>query len=226
VSKNARNFTNVIIRGEKISENLWKVSKMWKQCGWLGVIVFLALGIVLTGCSTARPQIDDSSMPDTATPPPTPGTPASPTAAPSAAVPSPVQNGPLSDQEAIKLMELLVEEGPPLSQAAIDRVVDKGDQRFIAVFIELMRAAETGLISPAGYGAYILALQTLSGQSFEGDWPAWVEWYGEIDLSPPPGFTAWKGKLLSRIDPRFENFLSHAAPARLRLGDGLRWTGF
>ena len=55
-------------------------------------------------------------------------------------------------------------------------------------------------------------------------WPAWVEWYGSTDLVPPPGFTGWKGQLLSLIDPRFSEFLTEQAPSRIRVEEIL-WVG-
>ena len=64
----------------------------------------------------------------------------------------------------------------------------------------------------------------LSGQEFGDDWGAWVEWYGATDLEPPPGFTEWKGLVLSRIDPRFGDFLQDKYASRIR-SEEILWGG-
>lgn len=57
------------------------------------------------------------------------------------------------------------------------------------------------------------ALRELTGQPFGGnDWTEWMEFYGKNreDFRPPPGYAAWKARLLSIIDQRFELFLRTA----------------
>jgi hypothetical protein len=123
----------------------------------------------------------------------------------------------LSDREAIQLMTTLTNTTDPgEALTALDRIVESGDSRFIAVLIELMRANQIGIVFAGGYQAHANVLQDLSGQTFGFDWPAWVEWYGGTDLVPPPGFTGWKGGLLGRIDPGFNDFLRDDAPSRIR----------
>ncbi|MCI0554809.1 MAG: DUF3179 domain-containing protein [Anaerolineae bacterium] len=135
----------------------------------------------------------------------------------------PVQPGPLiPDDEASQMMHDLAFGSDP--QKAIDTIISDKDTRFIAVFIELMRANQIGLLQGAGYRAHIEALETLSGQSFGDDWPAWVEWYGTTSLKPPPGFTGWKGKVLRRIDPAFEAFLQDDHPSTIRIEE-IQWGG-
>jgi hypothetical protein len=72
--------------------------------------------------------------------------------------------------------------------------------------------------------ALIGPLETLSGLSFGDDWPAWVIWYGATDISPPPGFTGWKGQLLGRIDPGFTDFLQDDSPTLIRVEE-IQWGG-
>lgn len=103
-------------------------------------------------------------------------------------------------------------------------VRETGDERFIPVLIELMRAAQIGLVQQDDYFKYIDMLEAISGQSFDDDWPAWIEWYGGTDLEPPPGFTGWKGRLLGRIDPGFAEFLSEGAPSAIRVEE-IQWGG-
>ncbi len=69
-----------------------------------------------------------------------------------------------------------------------------------------------------------LSLEELSGQQFADNWPAWVEWYGQTELEPPPGFTGWKGQLLGRIDSGFADFLRDELPSRIRTEEIL-WGG-
>ncbi len=116
---------------------------------------------------------------------------------------------------------LLDPRGP--TSDAIKTLLQIGDRRFVSVLLELMRARQIGLIG-GSYNNIVDALEELSGQDFGDDWPAWIEWYGKSDLVPPPGFTGWKGQLLSGIDPEFANFLREDLPARIRTEEIL-WGG-
>jgi hypothetical protein len=129
------------------------------------------------------------------------------TAAPRDAVPP--------DAAAATLMAALSDSPPPRAEEARRAVIARHDTRFVAVLIELLRVGEIGLRAMDG-AATVDALEVLTGERFGADWPAWVEWYGGTALTPPPGFTAWKGKLLARIDPRFAGFLRDGAPSRVR----------
>ncbi|MGH2593549.1 MAG: DUF3179 domain-containing protein [Anaerolineae bacterium] len=124
----------------------------------------------------------------------------------------------------MQLMHTLSDEGPTQAQAAITKILASGDTRFVAVFIELMRAGQIGIVRGTGYSAYIAALETLSGQAFGDDWPAWIEWYGATELVPPLGFTGWKGQLLARIDPGFGDFLRDDLPSNIRVEE-IQWGG-
>lgn len=108
--------------------------------------------------------------------------------------------------------------------AAVEAITAAGDTRFIAVFIELIRANQIGLLEGAGYRAHLEALESLSGQTFGDDWAAWVEWYGATDLTPPPGFTSWKGRILGAIDPGFGEFLQDEFPSTIRVEE-IQWGG-
>jgi hypothetical protein len=110
------------------------------------------------------------------------------------------------------------------AQEAVDVILAAEDSRFIPVFIELMRANQIGILRGAGYQTHIRALEFLSGKKFGDDWPAWVEWYGGTDLTPPPGFTGWKGLLLGVIDPGFTAFLQDRFPSTIRVEEIL-WGG-
>jgi len=134
-----------------------------------------------------------------------------------ASVPAELPDSTVSDL----LSDLLNVDGPPAE--ALETILESGDQRFVSVLLELMRARQIGLIS-GSYVDIIGAMETLSGQAFGDDWPAWIEWFGGTDLEPPPGFTGWKGQLLSRIDAGFADFLRDEYPSRIRVEEIL-WGG-
>jgi hypothetical protein len=133
-------------------------------------------------------------------------------------------NATMPDDEARRLMAVLAGSTEGDTSAALDRIIAAGDVRFIAVFIDLMRAAHIGLVDGSDYQRYIEALESLSGESFGDDWVAWFEWYGRSDLTPPPGFTSWKGLLLAPIDPGFAAFLQDKFPSRARVEE-IQWGG-
>jgi len=94
----------------------------------------------------------------------------------------------------------------------------------VSVFIELLRFRLIGLPTNLAVTEYVADLEALTGQSFGEDWAAWVEWYGNTALTPPPGFTGWKGLLLATIDPRFGDFFQEDFPADLRVEE-IQWGG-
>ena len=106
---------------------------------------------------------------------------------------------------------------PEEGDAAIAAILGRGDERFVAPFIELLRMHELAWIPRARREPHLNALRTLSGEDFGADWDAWVEWYGTTELTVPPGFTGWKGRLLGRIDDGFSEFLQEGTPARERV---------
>lgn len=130
----------------------------------------------------------------------------------------------LSDEDVRLLMAALLAGTPPDAQIAVDTILAADDSRFIAVFIELMRAYQIGLIREGVRTMNLDALETLSGQSYRENWPEWIEWYGGTDLTPPPGFTGWKGRLLGRIDPGFEEFLGDGFLSTIRVEE-IQWGG-
>lgn len=106
---------------------------------------------------------------------------------------------------------------------ALQTVLESGDERFVAILLEIMRARQIGIVE-GSYNDIIETLESLSDQDFSQDWPAWIEWYGKTELEPPPGFTGWKGQLLARIDPGFADFLQDEFPSRIRVEEIL-WGG-
>lgn len=131
---------------------------------------------------------------------------------------------PFASGEAAALMEALISSDPEVARLALDVIHGRNDPTFIAVMIELMRAAQIGLVEAADFPQYVETLEYLSGESFGEDWPAWIRWYGAADLEPPPGFTGWKGRLLGRIDPGFALFLRDDTPSNIRVEE-ITWGG-
>ena len=130
----------------------------------------------------------------------------------------------LADAQARELLFDLGGRDREAGAQALASVLEAQDTRFIPVLIEILRGSEIGLDLGIDYQTSISGLESLSGQAFGANWPAWVEWYGGTDFAPPPGFTGWKGQLLSFIDPRFAEFLTDDAPSRIRVEEIL-WGG-
>ncbi len=129
----------------------------------------------------------------------------------------------LSDAAASKLMSDLISDEQGVVNEALQTIEESDDTRFIGVLLEMMRARQLGIVSGSHRGI-IDSMESLSGEKFGQDWPAWVEWYGKTDLVPPPGFTSWKGTILARIDPGFADFLQDGFPSRIRVEEIL-WGG-
>lgn len=176
------------------------------------IISFTGIGLLANSCSPTKqiPEITQTNEP------------VSVAESPSPAVSSLGAETFLTADEVSQLMTALLI-GPDY-QKAVDTILAANDPRFIAVFIELMRANQIGLLQGAGYQSHVAALEALSGQSFGDDWPAWIEWYGAADLIPPPGFTSWKGEVLGIIDPGFKEFLQDDFPSNIRIEE-IQWGG-
>lgn len=107
---------------------------------------------------------------------------------------------PRAEASPARLMRALSGTDERAARAARDSILASRDRRFVAVFVELMRAAEVGLVAADRYPGYVRALQQLSGKRFGSDWPAWVRWYASTEMgfspafygtAPPSGF-AWR----------------------------------
>ena len=133
-------------------------------------------------------------------------------------------NSPIADEEAQSLLFNLSEGSQSEVDAAIERIVQANDRRFVSVFIELIRARQIGLVQYPDADELVTALEALSGQNLGGNWGEWVTWYGGTDLTPPPGFTSWKGRLLAGIDTYFGLFLQDKHPSNIRVEE-IQWGG-
>lgn len=131
---------------------------------------------------------------------------------------------PIDDDEAVKLMNDISSGTSADVIRALDRIMEVQDQRFIPVLIDAYRGWQLRILTSGSAQPLIDRLEALSGQTFGQDWPAWIEWYGNTDLQPPPGYTSWKGRMLGRIDPRFAEFLDDSQPSNLR-PEEIQWGG-
>ena len=91
---------------------------------------------------------------------------------------------------------------------ALARVESSGDRRFVAVLVELLWAAELGLVPQRGHNERVVALEHLSGEHFGASWFQWAEWEGAARPPLPPGFVAFKADLLGRIEPAYARLLA------------------
>ena len=173
-------------------------------------LAFLLVWLAACGPSetNATPTADENSSAATAVP----------------TTPSPVNNTIIDDEEARTLMFNLTDSSPNKVDAALAQILEAGDQRFIAVLIELLRGRQIGLVQYPDLVQIGESLDALSGQSWGIDWAKWITWYGGTDLTPPPGFTSWKGQLLAQIDPTFGQFLQDSQPSNVRVEE-IQWGG-
>lgn len=193
--------------------------------------LFVGVGLLaLGGCRAAAPTptpavappAETATVPSPTNPPEatTPATPLPPTPIPLRPIPA---GSPLPEATVADYLETFLTGGLSDLQTVTARIVDAGDTRFVAVYLELLRARQLGLVF-GDYRDYLAALESLSGQMLGDNWPAWVEWYGQTDLTPPPGFTAWKGRLLARLDPSYRTLISGEFPAVIRVEE-IQWGG-
>ena len=168
----------------------------------------VAVGLLAAACSGGDDEPERSATP-TATP--TRGS----------------RPSPIAEDEARRLMSLLAQETVTDRglRDAIDRILAAEDERFVPVLIDVMWGRRIRLIreglETTEYGE---ALEGLTGEDFGTSQHDWVEWYGATDITPPPGYTSWKGRLFSEIDERFAGFLQNSHPSRIRTEE-IVWGG-
>lgn len=122
------------------------------------------------------------------------------------------------------LLEALLSEEEAIQEAALAEIEAVGDTRFIAPLIELVRAGQLGMAGRVAYNQRVITLERLSEKDLGGDWYGWAEWYSSTDLEAPPGFTSWKGRLLSPLESRYAEILTDDAPRTIRAAE-IDWGG-
>jgi hypothetical protein len=174
-------------------------------------------GITPPSPAREEPALDPTeALEETAVSQPEPTVTAVPPTAESMAAELPTGVPPIGDEEAVELMDVIVKGTPYEVNGALTRIEEAQDKRFIPVLIDAYRGWQLRLLNIASSTNLVKTLETLSGQTLGQDWPGWVEWYGNSDIEPPPGFTSWKGRMLAKIDPRFGDFLQESHPSTLR----------
>ena len=173
---------------------------------------------------TPTPAVTPASTPATATP--TPETALRPrvTVAPTPLTEVPIPEPPFDDADVeVLLVGLLQRRNMSRTAAIVDAIVASGDERFVAVLIELVRFNELAVVTGPGVSGVAAALEALTGQVFIYT-SGWAEWYARSDLQAPPGFAQWKGWLLGAIDPVMTQFFQGEDPGRIRAEEVI-WGG-
>ena len=157
-----------------------------------------------------------------ATPEPTPQPPA--TAAPTPLTEAPIPEPPFDDADVeVLLFGLLQRRNSSRTRAIVDAVAAAGDQRFVAVLVELVRSNEMVIIRGPGVPGVRNALKALTGFNFVYT-SEWTKWYAQTNLQAPPGFSQWKGWLLGAIDPVMTEFFQGEDPGKIRTEE-IVWGG-
>ena len=85
------------------------------------------------------------------------------------------------------------------AQTALREIADSGDTALVAVLTDLIQVPLTRNELLFNAEQVIPVMQQLSGQTFEYDGKAWVEWLAQQpDLELPEGYFRWKVDLLRR----------------------------
>jgi hypothetical protein len=131
----------------------------------------------------------------------------------------------LPDAEVSALLAALVGDDAAAADSAAERAARAGDPRLIAPLVELVVMKPLGAAPGLGFETLVRSLEALSGEHHGASWGRWAEWYARRDdLSAPPGFAAWKARLLAGLDPGFARFFAEGAPARVRVEE-IVWGG-
>jgi hypothetical protein len=135
----------------------------------------------------------------------------------------PGQAAPLVEAEARRSLEALLPLAEPAArEAALVRVIEADDKRFIAPLVDAMRFVH----GHDELRQVAAALARLAG----ADAPAldWEEMVVRVGRNPgwgtPPGYLGWKGQLHAPIDPRFSELLREGAKTTVRVEE-VQWGG-
>lgn len=118
----------------------------------------------------------------------------------------------LSSREGYGLLRRVAAGPEEARRAALQALVEARDLSLLPGLVDAY------FFLPRGQRAEALAaLAALAGERPGDRYHDWVELVGRRqDLTPKPGYLAFKGELMARIDPRFKALLYDGAPARIR----------
>ena len=103
----------------------------------------------------------------------------------------------------------LINPGNITALTALREIADSGDTALVAALTDLIQVPLTRNELLFNAEQVIPVMQQLSGQTFEYDGKAWVEWLAQQpDLELPEGYFRWKVDLLSDIDPPFRSYFT------------------
>ena len=144
--------------------------------------------------------------------------------APTPLTEAPIPEPPFDDADVeVLLFGLLQRRNSSRTRAIVDAVAAAGDQRFVAVLVELVRSNEMVIIRGPGVPGVRNALKALTGFNFVYT-SEWTKWYAQTNLQAPPGFSQWKGWLLGAIDPVMTEFFQGEDPGKIRTEE-IVWGG-
>lgn len=92
------------------------------------------------------------------------------------------------------------------------------------MLIDGLRADQLGILPGRHHNAKVIALERLAAQPLGADWFAWLRWYEGTRLRPPPGYHAFKARLLGRIDPALARPFASPGAEALRIEE-IVWGG-
>ncbi len=214
-------------------------------------IAAIAIGAVAACSAEPTPTIPVFIVPPpTATPPPTaPGASETPASTPSPSLeksaetpPDPTETpGFPFPQTPLNADDLghLPDDSTALMNATLDQpLADVGrkmayshNSAYIPVLLEFMRfqTNEEALLTLASFMVRIRDRIPEEEFSIVPDgasaWGYWLEWLTlHPEVTPPPGYDGWKGRLFSFIDPLMGEFLYDGVPATIRLEE-IVWGG-
>ena len=188
-------------------------------------VVLLALLGVIAGCEGGGEGEEPTAVVElTPVPVSSPGA----TEAPSTETPTPVLSEPAPTLQAETgesgMADLLYRlsqgrisnPGNITALTALREIAASGDWTYIAALTDLIQVPLTRNELLYNVEQVIPVMQQLSGQSFEYDGKAWVEWLAQQpDLQLPEGYFRWKVDLLSDIDPAFRSYFTTGSGGEL-----------
>jgi len=130
---------------------------------------------------------------------------------------------PASEMELAEVQELardILRLGTLERNSVIARLVERGNPDIVPALIQSLRFLQRD--DPWTVTA---ALQSLTGESFGGDWNKWMLWQEDRpDIAPFEGFDAYKEWVFSKIDPDFSLFINSGVAHTIRLEE-VTWGG-
>ncbi len=181
-------------------------------------LVLVAILGVIAGCGGGEGEEEPTAVVEL-----TPVSVSSPEATEAAAVetPTPMSSEPTATVQAesgeggmVDLLYRLSEDrlsnpGNITALTALREIAASGDATYVAALTDLIQVPLTRNELVYNLEQVVPVLQQLSGESFEYDGKAWVEWQArQPDQRLPEGYFQWKVDLLSDIDPAFRGYFT------------------